>query len=67
MHGTCDGCGKKAQWLMPIHGDKGGPLRCFLCAGATLKIHNASEAGALTQEWLQEILARKPAKHPGAP
>jgi hypothetical protein len=33
MNGTCDGCGKPA-WLIPLHGDKGGPLRCFLCAGA---------------------------------
>ena len=32
-HGTCPGCGKADQWLMPLHGDKGGPLRCFMCAG----------------------------------
>jgi hypothetical protein len=33
-HGTCPGCGKADQYLMPLHGDKGGPLRCFMCAGA---------------------------------
>jgi hypothetical protein len=30
--GKCDGCGKQS-WLVPLHGDKGGPLRCYLCAG----------------------------------
>jgi hypothetical protein len=33
-HGICPGCGKADQWLMPIHGDHGGPQRCFVCAGA---------------------------------
>jgi hypothetical protein len=32
--GRCDGCGRQAL-LSPLHGpDKGGPLRCFVCAGA---------------------------------
>jgi hypothetical protein len=31
--GICDGCQRRAL-LMPLHGpDKGGPLRCFVCAG----------------------------------
>jgi hypothetical protein len=29
MNGTCDGCGKTNQWLMPIHGDKGGRCGVF--------------------------------------
>jgi hypothetical protein len=33
MNGTCNGCGEPS-WLIPLHGDKGGPLRCFMCAGA---------------------------------
>jgi hypothetical protein len=30
--GLCEGCGQ-SSWLMPLHGPKGGPLRCFMCAG----------------------------------
>jgi hypothetical protein len=30
--GTCHGCGE-SRWLLPLHGEKGGPLRCFKCAG----------------------------------
>src|SRR5262245_18354959 len=30
--GTCDGCGKPS-WLIPLHGGKGGPLRCPFCVG----------------------------------
>jgi hypothetical protein len=33
-HGICPGCNKANQWLMLLHGDRGGPLRCFMCAGA---------------------------------
>src|SRR5271166_2435238 len=34
MNGVCEGCGETA-WLVPLHGpDKGGPMRCFMCAGA---------------------------------
>jgi hypothetical protein len=33
MQGTCEGC-NKAAWLIPLHGERGGPLRCFMCAGA---------------------------------
>ncbi len=30
----CDGCGRRAL-LTPLHGpEKGGPLRCYVCAGA---------------------------------
>jgi hypothetical protein len=29
----CPGCGEYS-FLMPLHGDKGGPLRCPLCIGA---------------------------------
>ena len=29
----CDGCGE-FSFLMPLHGARGGPLRCPLCAGA---------------------------------
>ncbi len=32
MNGTCTGCQTEA-WLIPLHGDKGGPLKCFLCRG----------------------------------
>ena len=33
-NGYCDGCNRFAV-LAPLHGlDKGGPLRCFVCAGA---------------------------------
>jgi hypothetical protein len=32
QHAYCDGCGKHG-YLMPLHGDKGGPLRCLLCSG----------------------------------
>jgi hypothetical protein len=28
----CEVCGK-SEWLVPLYGDKGGPLRCFVCAG----------------------------------
>ena len=32
--GYCDGCGRRAL-LTPLHGpEKGGPLRCYVCAGA---------------------------------
>ena len=32
--GVCDGCQRRAV-LAPLHGpEKGGPLRCFVCAGA---------------------------------
>ena len=32
--GYCDGC-KRLAFLTPLHGpDKGGPLRCYVCAGA---------------------------------
>ena len=31
--GTCQGCSESA-WLLPLHGEKGGPVRCFKCAGA---------------------------------
>jgi hypothetical protein len=30
--GRCEGCGE-VTWLLPLHGPKGGPLRCFKCAG----------------------------------
>jgi hypothetical protein len=30
---NCDGCGE-FSFLIPLHGDKGGPLRCPLCVGA---------------------------------
>ncbi len=30
--GQCDGCGE-STWLLPLHGERGGPLRCFKCAG----------------------------------
>jgi hypothetical protein len=39
MNGTCDRCGE-ASWLMPLHGDKGGPLWCFMCAGARNAEHS---------------------------
>jgi hypothetical protein len=29
----CDGCGEDS-FLLPLHGGKGGPLRCPLCVGA---------------------------------
>jgi hypothetical protein len=32
MNGICGGC-NQSSWLTPLHGEKGGPLRCFLCAG----------------------------------
>ena len=32
--GTCDGCGQHSSYLLPLHGERGGPLRCFMCAGA---------------------------------
>ena len=31
--GECPGCGERSL-LMPLHGGKGGPLRCPLCVGA---------------------------------
>jgi len=32
--GVCGGCGRRTM-LAPLHGpEKGGPLRCFVCAGA---------------------------------
>ena len=33
MNGICRNCDKHG-WLMPLHGEKGGPLFCFMCAGA---------------------------------
>jgi hypothetical protein len=30
--GICDGCGTSTM-LLPLHGEKGGPLRCPLCVG----------------------------------
>ena len=30
--GTCEGCGTETV-LLPLHGGKGGPLRCPLCVG----------------------------------
>jgi hypothetical protein len=32
MNGICEGCGE-TSWLIPLHGGKGGPLRCPICAG----------------------------------
>ncbi len=32
MNGVCAGCGE-TSWLIPLYGEKGGPLRCYLCAG----------------------------------
>lgn len=29
---VCGGCGE-TSWLIPLHGEKGGPLRCYVCAG----------------------------------
>jgi hypothetical protein len=29
----CEGCGEHS-FLLPLHGGKGGPLRCPLCVGA---------------------------------
>jgi hypothetical protein len=40
MHGTVSGgpgvCGEcgTSTWVVPLHGPKGGPPRCFMCAGA---------------------------------
>jgi hypothetical protein len=31
-HGVCAGCGK-TSWLVPLYDERGGPLRCYLCAG----------------------------------
>ena len=31
--GTCPNCNKPHPYLLPLHGDKGGPLFCPLCAG----------------------------------
>jgi hypothetical protein len=31
--GTCPNCGKDHPYLLPLHGDRGGPLFCPLCAG----------------------------------
>jgi hypothetical protein len=36
--GRCDACGE-TTWLLPLHGEKGGPLRCFKCAGEWNAIH----------------------------
>jgi hypothetical protein len=33
MNGICAGC-QTETWLIPLHGEKGGPPRCFLCRGA---------------------------------
>lgn len=33
--GECEGCWRSAVVLTPLHGpEKGGPLRCYVCAGA---------------------------------
>jgi hypothetical protein len=32
MNGRCEGCGE-TSWLLPLHGERGGPLRCPLCVG----------------------------------
>jgi hypothetical protein len=32
MNGKCEGCGE-TSWLLPLYGERGGPLRCFMCAG----------------------------------
>ena len=32
MNGVCEGC-NETSWLIPLHGGKGGPLRCPICAG----------------------------------
>jgi hypothetical protein len=31
-HGVCKSCGK-ASWLLPLHGEEGGPLCCPFCIG----------------------------------
>ena len=31
-HGYCPKCGKH-DYLMPLHGEKGGPLHCLVCCG----------------------------------
>jgi hypothetical protein len=36
--GCCGGCGEYT-WLLSLHGEKGGPLRCFKCAGEWNAIH----------------------------
>ena len=32
MIGTCTNCGKHT-YVMPLHGEKGGPLFCPFCGG----------------------------------
>jgi hypothetical protein len=36
--GCCGGCGE-STWLLPLHGEKGGPLRYFKCAGEWNAVH----------------------------
>ena len=31
--GTCQKCNKNGSYIMPLHGDKGGPMFCPFCAG----------------------------------
>ncbi len=38
MTGVCVGCGEQS-WLLPLHGERGGPLRCFMCAGEWNAVH----------------------------
>jgi hypothetical protein len=42
--GTCPGCGEH-PFLMPLHGDKGGPLRCPLSGPSTGPIEAIAEKG----------------------
>jgi hypothetical protein len=32
-HGTCAICKERHEFLMALHGDKGGPMCCLLCSG----------------------------------
>jgi hypothetical protein len=32
-HGTCAICNERHDFLMALHGDKGGPMACLLCSG----------------------------------
>lgn len=43
--GRCGGCGEET-WLLPLHGEKGGPLWCFKCAGAWNAIHGRMRKAA---------------------
>jgi hypothetical protein len=56
--GTCPNCNKDHPYLLPLHGDKGGPRMCPLCVGAWNARHTKRRKfGRIVMKAIQLYLA----------